>query len=96
MAVVEVVRFRLVSGTDEAVFLRENSRVQREFVAIQPGYVSRQIAKSDDGEWLVLVHWQSAANADETSAAFMREPANQVLVAMIDGATYSAGRYEVK
>ena len=96
MAVVEIVRFRLAAGTDEQTFLQENDRVQRDYIPHQSGYISRETARSDDGEWLVLVHWQSEQDADASMGKFMSDPNTQGFVATLDNATYSMKRYSVQ
>ena len=94
MAVVEVVRFRLAQGADEAAFLEENRKAQ-EFVAQQPGFVSRELARGDDGRWLALVHWNSADDADASFTRFVAAAETQPFMAMLDGSSMEAGRYTV-
>ena len=92
MAVVEVVRFRLAQGADESAFLAENRKAQA-FVAEQPGFVSRELARGDDGAWLVLVRWHDAAAADASFARFVAAAAMQPFMALLDGPSMEAGRY---
>jgi heme-degrading monooxygenase HmoA len=92
--VVEVVRFRLAEGASESSFLEENRKAQA-FVAEQPGFVGREIARGDDGGWLVLVRWRSAADADASFSKFVAAAETQPFMALLDGPSMQAGRYTV-
>ena len=94
MAVVEVVRFRLAQGAGEAAFLAENRKAQ-EFVAKQPGFVGRELARGDDGGWLVIVRWDSAADADASFAKFVAAVEMKPFMDLLDAASMEAGRYTV-
>ena len=53
----EIVNFRLKPGT-EAGFAAGN-RLVSEWLARQPGFVSRCLARRDDGGWVDIVRGQS-------------------------------------
>ncbi len=59
----ETTTFRLAPGADAGAFLAADSEVQ-EAMSPQPGFLRRTTARGEAGEWLVLVHWDSAAHAD--------------------------------
>ena len=78
---IEILRFRLADGADEAAFLEADKLVQAEFAYQQPGLVRRTSARGEDGGWAVIDLWHSAAQAeacnakwgrDDVTAAFMR------------------------
>lgn len=92
MGVVEFVRFKLAQGAGEAAFLEENKKAQA-FVARQPGFVSREIARGEDGGWLVLVRWNSAADADASFSKFVAAEEMKPFMDMLDGSSMEAGRY---
>lgn len=95
MAVVEIVRFRLAEGVTEDQFLVDNGRVESDHVVHQPGFLSRATAHGEDGEWLIIVHWESAGAADASTDGFMDAEATQAFLGDIDGDTYSMKRYSV-
>jgi hypothetical protein len=64
---VELTTFRLAEGVDEAAFLLADAELQAE-LSPQPGFVRRTTARGDDGAWLVLAMWWSAAHADGAPA----------------------------
>lgn len=50
----------LRQGVEEQALLLENQWIQRDYIPKQPAFVSRERAKSDDVEWLVVVRWERA------------------------------------
>jgi hypothetical protein len=79
--VIELMQFRLVPGTPVEEFLSADRRLQTEFAYQQPGLLRRTSARGVDGEWLVIDHWRTDADADacaerwdqdEVAGAFMR------------------------
>jgi hypothetical protein len=95
MTTVETIRFKLLDGVAEADFRVHNQKVENEYMALQPGFVSRQSALSEDGEWLVVVHWASVEDADATIGAFYGAPQTQDFLAAVDKTTVQSGRYQV-
>ena|SRR5947209_3569324 len=95
MAVIETVRFRLADDADEQEFLRENANLEREYILQQPGGLSRETGKADDGEWLFVVHWSMVAYADASMSKFMDEPATQRFNALVAPNTFTMKRYEL-
>ena len=95
MPVVEIARFRLAAGAAEQSFLNENRRVQAEYMPRQAGFVSRQLARSDGGEWVAVVHWRNAADADAGAQGFMAAPATQGFMKLLDPSSMTIDRYEV-
>jgi hypothetical protein len=92
-SVVETVRFRLNDGVEVSDFLKLNERVENEYMALRPGFVSRQTALSADNEVLVLVTWASEQDADATIGAFFGAPETQEFLAAVDKQTVASGRY---
>jgi hypothetical protein len=66
--VIEIMRFRLAPGRDEAEFIAADRRLQQEFAYQQPGLVRRTTARGADGDWVVIDLWRSAADADACAA----------------------------
>ncbi|MDO6558116.1 hypothetical protein [Paraglaciecola chathamensis] len=40
-----------------------------------PGFISRETAKGQNGEWLVVVHWVTEEDAEASMRSFMQVPA---------------------
>lgn len=91
--VLEVVTFRLQPGVSEQQFLAENRKVESSHVSKQPGFISRETAKGDKGEWLVFVRRKSLKDAEASMASFAAAPGTEGFMKAIDPASMSMKRY---
>jgi len=91
--VIEIVTFKLRPGVSIAEFMPIDKAVELEHVSKQPGFISRESASGADGEWLVVVHWQSEKYADASMATFSNAPAAAKFMSKIDASTMSMKRY---
>jgi hypothetical protein len=92
--VIEVVTFKLKPGVTAARFRLVDREVEAQHVSRQPGFVSRESAAGENGEWLVIVHWRSAADADASMASFEKAPAAARFMASLDASTMWMRRFE--
>ena len=70
MGVVELVRFRLVAGTDDDAFMQIDKRFETQFAYRQPGFVRRMLLRADDGAWVSHVLWSDRSHADAAWALY--------------------------
>lgn len=82
--VIEYVTFALTPGTDEAAFLSA-ARGTEALVRRQPGFLSRQLSRGEDGRWTDAVVWASLAEAEAAPQAVMADPDFAPFMALIDG-----------
>lgn len=95
-AIIEVVTLKLKDGVTYAAFAPIDKAVETEHVSKQPGFISRESASGEDGEWLVIVHWRSEEEADASMASFAAAPAAEDFMSMIDPSTMVMKRYQPK
>jgi hypothetical protein len=91
--VVEVVTLKLKNGVSYADFGPIDKAVETQHVSKQPGFISRESAAGENGEWLVIVHWRSAKDADASMASFASAPAAQDFMAKIDASSLAMKRF---
>ena len=91
---IEILRFELVPGADEAAFIESDKRVQAEFAYQQPGLVRRTTARGEGGRWVVIDLWYSAAASDAANAAWEADPAAKAYMAFVAPDSVSVERYE--
>ena len=91
--VVEVTTFNLNSGVDANAFELRDREIEQDFASQQPGFLKRMSAVDADGQYVVMVFWETLADADASIAAFSSDPTVADYFAMIDGNTFSAERY---
>jgi hypothetical protein len=90
--VIETLAFRLLPGADERAFVAADARMQTEFAYLQPGLGRRTTAKNADGEWAIVVFWNSLADADASSGK--DDPASDAFWGLIDPDTVQRKLYE--
>jgi hypothetical protein len=91
--VIEVMRFRLRPGTDEASFREADARLQTAFAYHQPGLARRTTARSDDGEWIVIDLWRSVADAEACAARWDGDPVVARFMTLVDPDSVRTERY---
>ena len=69
-AVIEIVKFKLAPGITATAFQPVDRAVEVQHVSKQPGFISRESAADENGEWLVIVHWKSVKDAEASMASF--------------------------
>ncbi len=91
--VVEVTTFDLKADTDSNAFEARDVEIEEDFASQQPGFLKRMSGVDADGKYVVMVFWETLADADASIAAFGNDPTVADYFAMIDGDTFSAERF---
>lgn len=86
-------RFRLAAEADEAAFLTADRRLQEEFAYQQPGLLRRTTARGEDGGWIVIDLWRSAADADACAAVWDDDPVAQAFMSLLAPGSVSSQRF---
>jgi hypothetical protein len=94
-ALIEIVTFKPNAGVTADEF-RPLARRSSCNTPETTGFISRKSAAGDNGEWLVVVHWRSVADAEASMASFPSTPARAQSIAKIDDSTMSMKRYTIK
>lgn len=81
--IVEIHVARLKAGVSDAAFLQAVEAIMPDVVATD-GFVSRQLLKSADGQWVEMITWRSMADAERAAKAFEALPSGQAMVGMVD------------
>jgi hypothetical protein len=92
--IIEILRFQLSAGADEAAFLEADRKVQTEFAYQQSGMLRRTTAKGLDGTWVVVDLWRSAADADRCDALWGKDPVTDEFRALLDSNSVTTERFE--
>lgn len=87
-AVLELVSFRLIHDTDPAAFVALAAATESA-LRRQPGYRSRKLVCTPEGQWTDIVEWDSLAAATTAAQVILSDPGFAAFVAMIDMATVS-------
>ncbi len=93
--VLEVTTFRTKSKVNNTVFNKLDAEVEENFTANQPGFIKRQSAVDDKGNYVVIVYWDTHENAEASMNKFMTDASVVDYASMIDGSTMNMSRYSI-
>ncbi len=82
--VLELVVFKLAEGVTDDAFLQTTGPAS-DWVKTQPGFISRELSRSPDGEkWIEVVWWETLESAEAAAAAAMSSSACSPIFSLID------------
>lgn len=81
--IVEIHVAKLKADVSESAFLQAAQAIMPDVVAMN-GFVSRQLLKSADGQWVEMIYWRSKADAERAAKAFEALPSGQAMIDMVD------------
>ncbi len=91
---IELMQFRLTASTSIDAFVAADHRVQTQFAYGQPGLLRRTTAHNDgNGEWVVIDHWRTAADADACAERWDHDEVVQAFMALVDRSSVRTTRY---
>lgn len=91
--IMEVTTFNLNSDANPMTFAKRDAQVERDFTSKQPGFIKRQSGVDDKGNYVVVVYWESIADADASMSKFMGDASVADYAKMIDGPTMKMTRF---
>jgi hypothetical protein len=91
--VIVIRTFHLSPGADVAAFGEADRRVQTDFAYRQPGLLRRTVAHGDDGGWIVIDLWRTAADADGADERWGTDPAAAAFMSFVDAGSVRTERY---
>lgn len=88
--IIEIVHFRLTTGSSEEEFLVEAEKASQ-FLKSRQGFVRRQLSKAEDGVWIDHVEWTDMGAARAAADALMKVPSLGAFIAAIDASSAVMG-----
>ncbi|WP_299110112.1 nuclear transport factor 2 family protein [uncultured Winogradskyella sp.] len=92
-SVLEVTTFKTKSVTNTPVFNKLDAEIEANFTKKQPGFIKRQSGINENGEYVVLVYWETLENAKASMEKFMSDASVADYASMIEGASMKMSRY---
>jgi len=83
---IEMVQFRSLKGMDEKVFLDASDAMMTDLKK-QRGFIDRELLKSEDDQWIDIVHWKSLGDAQLAARNVMSIPTCLTFFKMMDEGT---------
>jgi len=90
---IEINTFKLADGADDDAFLEIDDRIRTGYLYHQPGLVRATTARGADGEYAVVLFWESEELADASAAKVWDEPAFREMHQLTDDATFAQRKY---
>lgn len=93
--VLEVTTFHIKTTANAQVFSELDAQVETNFTSKQPGFIKRQSAVDENGNYLVIVYWETAADAQASMDTFMADTSVADYASMIEGSSMKMNRYTI-
>lgn len=92
----EAITVRLQDGADADGFVAANKALEESYISLQPGFVAREVAVSEDGEWLIVIHWETAEDSAASIAKFESAPGVGEFMSFLDTETMVINVFEIQ
>lgn len=92
---IEIVTFRLKEGTSVELFIAETMSMEREFLGKLKGFKNRDTGISEDGDVVVVLHWESPEDAQASIDKFVDAAETKSFTSMIEMETFVMKHYEL-
>lgn len=90
---IEIVTFRLADGVSDEEFVAETKKMERDLLGKLPGFIDRDTGKSAEGDWVVVLHWRRAEDAQASMDKFVEAPEARDFTSKIEMSTFTMKRY---
>lgn len=94
--VTEVITVRLQDGAGADGFLAANRALEENYIVEQPGFIAREIGVSEDGEWLIVIHWETAEDSAASIAKFGEAPGVEEFMSALDAETMEITVFDIQ
>jgi glyoxylase-like metal-dependent hydrolase (beta-lactamase superfamily II) len=82
--VIEIATFKLIPGTTAEQFAPIDHAMECDYISKLPGFITRESAAGENGDWLVVNHWKSVEDAQAAMATFASARATQAFMSKLD------------
>lgn len=93
--IMEVTIFNIIDTVSPTDFKNRDLQVENDFTNKQAGFINRQSGINEKGEYVVVVFWETLADADASMAKFMKDASVADYAQMINGASMKMARYNM-
>lgn len=94
--VTEVITVKLQDGANVDGFLAANQAIEENHISQQSRFISREVGVTEDGEWMIVVHWETAEDSAASIAKFGEAPGVQTFISFLDAETMVNIVYDIQ
>ena len=84
MAIIEVARYKLREGANEQALIQAEKEIQQGVGRHYAGNLGRELSRGENGEFVLIMRWESQTAADGWNAALFQDPAGRTLGGLVD------------
>ncbi len=84
MAIIEIARYKLREGADEQALIQAEKEIQQGVARQYAGNLGRELSRGENGEFVLIMRWESQAAAEGWNAALFQNPAGRALGGLVD------------
>lgn len=84
MAHIELARYKLVAGADPNALAEAEAQIQTEVGPKHPGYLGRELFRTADGSFILLMRWENKQAASTWNGTLFASTAGQKLGSLVD------------
>lgn len=94
--VIEIITYKIKKGVKQSEYTLLDSIVQQRYTQKQPGFISKESGKDQQGNWLVVLSWDNVAHANADQKALKINPLWKSVQQIIDTSTIDRKQFFVK
>ena len=94
--VTEVITVKLQDGADADGFVAANQALEADHIVKQPGFIAREVGVAEDGEWLIVIHWETAEDSAASIAVFEEAAGVESFMSLLDAETMAIAVYDIQ
>ena len=93
--VVELVQFKINDNSKEAYFLGASLNFEKDFLKKQPGFISRNLIRTEDGVWGDMAVWENNDFAMHVNAAMEKNKAAGAYFSFINSSSIEMKHFTI-
>lgn len=91
----EIVIYKTKDGVSDTDFIHTGAEMEENFAKKQKGFIRRTFAKSENGDWVDVIYWETMEDAMKASEAAMKSPVCAPLFGMLDNESVKMHHFEI-
>ncbi len=93
--VLEIVIYKTKDGVNDFDFIKMGVEIEENFIKKQKGFIKRTFAKSENGDWVEVIYWETMEDATKASEAAMKSPVCMPMFGMLDDASVKMHHFDI-
>lgn len=85
--ITEYVEFLTVAGTEDTTLVNIVDALEKQFHSQKQGFIRTELCKAGEGNWVMIQHWATMADAKAVVGQMMRDPITEAFRKVLDPTT---------